>query len=125
MLDQALQERLEPCDRLGRRGGRKDDHELVAAEPAHDVGVAATFLEHRRQRLQRLVEDPAAGDRRILEAITASIGIAESPGDGTDPASLIAAADEAMYRAKQAGGDRICLAAASRPTGARARESRP
>ena len=60
--------------------------------------------------LQRLVENPAAGDRRLLEPITASIGIAESPGNGTDPPALIAAADEAMYRAKQAGGDRNCLA---------------
>lgn len=73
---------------------------------------------------RRLAELPVARDGRRLDPITASIGIAESPAFGTDPATLIAAADEAMYRAKQAGGNRICLAAASRPAGEPARGSR-
>ena len=117
-LATVLEEGRRDADVACRFGG----DEFVVILPAATAAEAIGRLE---PLLQRLVEDPAAGDSRILEAITVSIGIAESPGDGTDPASLIAAADEAMYRAKQAGGDRICLAAASRPTGARARESRP
>jgi diguanylate cyclase (GGDEF)-like protein len=36
-----------------------------------------------------------------------SIGVSEFPGDGSDAASLIAAADEALYLAKQRGRDRV------------------
>ena len=117
-LATVLEEGRRDADVACRFGG----DEFVIILPAATAAEAIGRLE---PLLKRLVEDPAAGDSHTLEAITVSIGIAESPGDGTDPAALIAAADEAMYRAKQAGGDRICLAAASRPTGARARESRP
>ncbi|HIJ37673.1 MAG TPA: EAL domain-containing protein [Rhodospirillaceae bacterium] len=39
--------------------------------------------------------------------VSASIGIAFYPGDGTDSASLIKAADSAMYRAKEQGRNRV------------------
>ena len=35
-----------------------------------------------------------------------SIGIAVSPNDSTDPRNLLAMADQAMYRAKDFGGQR-------------------
>jgi diguanylate cyclase (GGDEF)-like protein len=41
--------------------------------------------------------------------ITLSAGIAQSPEHGTDESELLRAADEAMYTAKQAGGDRISI----------------
>jgi len=39
-----------------------------------------------------------------------SIGIAEYPGDGAEPESLLEAADQAMYLAKNRGGHQICRA---------------
>lgn len=42
--------------------------------------------------------------------ISASIGIALFPAHGSDQTSLLAAADMAMYKAKQAGGNRLCTA---------------
>lgn len=119
---QALAARLSEVLRDDDVACRYGGDELVVILPGATVDEAIGRLE---PLLQRLVEAPAAGDRRILEPVTTSIGIAESPGDGTDPPALIAAADEAMYRAKQAGGNRVCLAAANLPPGARARESRP
>ncbi len=46
----------------------------------------------------------------FLEPITLSLGVAMFPGDGTTPLAILQAADLALYRAKQAGRDRVCLA---------------
>ena len=42
-----------------------------------------------------------------LESISVSIGVSCFPDDGTDITSLINAADEALYRAKEEGRDRV------------------
>src|SRR6185437_9418103 len=54
---------------------------------------------------QKIIDRLGAGfDLHGHEAlVTASIGIAAYPGDGSDAEALIGAADAAMYRAKQAG----------------------
>jgi diguanylate cyclase (GGDEF)-like protein len=39
---------------------------------------------------------------------TISIGVASFPDDGTDLIQVIAAADEALYRAKASGKNRVC-----------------
>ena len=52
-------------------------------------------------------------DHRV--SVTASFGIAAMPGDGTTQVELVAAADEALYRAKRAGKNRIAIAAATEP----------
>ncbi len=42
--------------------------------------------------------------------VQTSIGIAVSPKDSTDPRRLLAMADQAMYHAKDFGGQRLCFA---------------
>lgn len=42
--------------------------------------------------------------------LSVSAGLAASPGDGTRPQDLINKAHEALYRAKVAGRNRVCLA---------------
>lgn len=44
------------------------------------------------------------------QVVTFSIGAALWPRDGADPAAILRAADEALYRAKAAGRDRVALA---------------
>ena len=44
-----------------------------------------------------------------LGAVTISIGIAECPGDSKCPSDIVRMADEALYAAKQAGRNRVCL----------------
>lgn len=43
-------------------------------------------------------------------AVSVSAGMAASPDDGTRPQDLINKAHEALYRAKVAGRNRVCLA---------------
>jgi len=44
-----------------------------------------------------------------LGAVTISIGIAECPTDSKHPSDIVRMADEALYAAKQAGRNRVCL----------------
>ncbi|MFE1599066.1 sensor domain-containing protein [Methylobacterium sp. ID0610] len=52
-----------------------------------------------------------------------SIGIALGPDDGTDPATLLRAADMALYRAKAAGRGTCCFFAAEMETAIQARRA--
>ena len=51
---------------------------------------------------------------RTLDPVTLSIGVALYPADGANPEELLQAADTAMYRAKQEGRDRVCVAQSAR-----------
>ena len=48
------------------------------------------------------------GQRRV--AITVSIGVAEPEASGADPEDVIRAADQALYKAKRAGRNRVFVA---------------
>jgi diguanylate cyclase (GGDEF)-like protein len=51
-------------------------------------------------------------------AVRASIGVAAYPRHGRDQAALFAAADEALYRAKALGRNRVVAAQGDAPTAA-------
>jgi len=48
-------------------------------------------------------------------SMSVSIGVAECPGHGDTPESLIASADAALYQAKGEGRDRVVTAAGAKP----------
>jgi diguanylate cyclase len=90
-------------DLLARLGG--DEFAIVVNENLTQDGLAALALRVLEALRAPLLPSLAAG------AIGASIGIAIFPAHGDSPASLVAAADEAMYSAKRAGKGRFRFAA--------------
>ncbi len=89
---------LRPNDVLGRYGGE----EFIVLLPATAGGQASDVAERLRRTIAgvALSGEPTCG-------VTASIGVAASvtPGDELD--SVLRRADEALYRAKAAGRDRV------------------
>jgi diguanylate cyclase (GGDEF)-like protein len=83
---------------------------IVPGEPIAAKLVASRLLTGLRRH------------RRGLKLPTASGGIAAFPADGETPEQLLQTADLALYRAKDAGGDRVAGAGNPPP---RAREAAP
>ncbi len=94
-----LKEELRGYDAVGRFGGEEFIALLdgVAPETAMNIAVRIT------QAIRALT--PLTADHGCALPITASIGVANYPGDGTSIDELTAAADTAMYTAKTAGRD--------------------
>ncbi len=89
---------LRTTDTLMRLGG--DEFVVVLPDqPKGTEGVSCLL-----QKLSVAIADPLLIDGHRLR-VTASIGVANYPNDGTDARTLLANADAAMYRAKQIGRD--------------------
>ena len=106
---------LRGYDSVGRFGGE----EFVAVLPEVDLATAVRVAERIRRRVGELHIDPSGvvsshlpdtdnvfGTRRL----SASIGVASLPDHGEDLVTLLAAADAALYAAKDAGRDRVVVA---------------
>lgn len=102
----AITKSIRPSDIACRYGGE----ELA-------VVLCEANLECARERAEQLRQ--AIRDTNLthlgqtLPGPTASFGIAVYPANGTKPADLLKAADQALYRAKREGRDRVCAAAAA------------
>jgi len=94
-----MSQALGPADLPGRYGGE----EFVVLLPAATLEQAQAQAERLRQRVR---SQPLALDGGPL-ALSVSIGVAEWAGPDEDMARLLARADEALYRAKHQGRDRV------------------
>lgn len=102
-IAEAIRENLRPMDTAARYGGE----ELVVILPGADaVGAVAAA-----ERLRQAVAQATVGDG--TGPLTVSIGVAIFPPHGESPSELVWEADRAMYEAKLAGRDRVCLARGS------------
>ncbi|WP_295535454.1 sensor domain-containing diguanylate cyclase [uncultured Pseudacidovorax sp.] len=97
---------LRPQDRLGRMGGEEFAVVLPGVSPAEAQAIAERL--RAQVAMQVLATDAQGGD---LYA-TLSIGVAHTDwmGQPVDMHALLLAADEALYRAKAQGRNRIALA---------------
>jgi diguanylate cyclase (GGDEF)-like protein len=96
---------LRPADVVARYGGE----EFCIVLPDTDGGGALVALGMLAQKL-RLLDIVVDGES--LGPLTFSAGVAVFPHDGEGVATLVAAADRALYAAKRRGRDRIVLTSA-------------
>ncbi|MBZ0095288.1 MAG: diguanylate cyclase [Sulfuricella sp.] len=92
-------------DTVSRLGG--DEFVVVLPEiaSAGDAEIAA-------QKIVEAMRSPVKLENQELH-VTTSVGLAVYPQDGGDVVSLMKNADSEMYRAKESGRDRYCIARAS------------
>lgn len=105
-LSDLLMQQARATDRVCRYGGE----EMMLILPEIDTADAMDIAE----RLRRTVETHIfiIPDEKPI-SITVSIGVAVYPGDADTKEALVAAADTAMYQAKQTGRNRVCAHAQS------------
>ncbi len=106
---QALgQSLLRPADILARYGGE----EVVAVLPGTSLEGALALAERMRRQVEGLAIAHAAST--VAPWVTVSLGVAaQVPANHDNPQQVLAAADAALYQAKQAGRNRV--QGASRP----------
>ncbi len=100
-ISDAMRALVHNSDLVGRFGGE----EFVALLPHTGVVEACRVAERVRLRVS---ESVVPVDEKAV-AVTVSIGVAMLGTHGRDLFDLLAAADLALYRAKQNGRDRVCL----------------
>ena len=89
---------IQRCFRAGAEVGRFGGEEYVLAISASPVR-ARVLAEALRRQIQREVN------------VTVSVGIATAQNADWDVRKMVALADKALYEAKHAGKNRVCLAA--------------
>ena len=92
--------RLRSYDELGRYGGE----EFLAVLPGCNLTNALKVAERMRHAMSAVPINTSAGEVEL----TASFGVASfDMAHALNPDAMIAAADEALYRAKRAGRNRV------------------
>jgi len=102
-LGKFLQQHVRGSDIACRYGG--EEFTLVLPEASLEV------TQQRAEEILAAVKDLRVHQgQKVLDPITLSLGAAVFPGHGTTHRALLQAADVALYRAKETGRDRVCLA---------------
>ncbi len=94
-------------DTAARYGGE----EFLVVLPETPASEAQRVAERIRVRLAEEKFKPSGGSAGA--GVTVSIGLAEFPADGKTPEVVIEAADQALYRAKEGGRNRVIVAGAT------------
>ena len=100
-----LTQSVRPYDWVGRWGGE----EFLLVLPGAQLSGGGTIAERIRQAIAATPLELTTGERISLQA---SLGVSSAPDNKNDYPSLeqlVSQADEALYRAKREGRDRVCL----------------
>ena len=109
-LARAITKSIRPSDIACRYGGE----ELVVVLAEANLECARARAEEMRLAIR---DTNLTHLGQTLPAPTASFGVAVYPENGTTPADLLKAANQALFRAKQERRDRVCVAANTAVTG--------
>jgi diguanylate cyclase (GGDEF)-like protein len=101
MVAQQLQQSVRAADTVGRIGG--DEFVVLLAQLSASEAILALA-----EKLRLSLKHPFVVDGHTL-CISCCVGVAVYPQNGADAVSLTKSADEAMYRAKEAGRDCVRL----------------
>jgi len=99
-LGALMWQQLRKVDVPGRVGGE----EFAVLLPGTDLAQAAVFAERLRRRV---ADSTVALDGGAVLSVTISIGMAAMSGTDADCDAALARADEALYRAKRGGRNRV------------------
>ncbi len=118
-LARLVHENVRKGDVFGRFGGE----EFLVIQPETDALAALAAAE----KLRTLVASHpfAHGEKQPLGCLSISGGVAEYPRHGVDAAGVLSAADQALYRAKRGGRNRVLLAGAAEGAPSPPRASEP
>jgi diguanylate cyclase (GGDEF)-like protein len=105
-VSDALREQLRSYDLAGRFGGEEFAILLPQTRESQAFGIAERLRTHIAAMLISIGEDPAGPSLRL----TVSVGVAALERIGPELTDLLAAADSALYRAKQTGRNRTHIA---------------
>jgi diguanylate cyclase (GGDEF)-like protein/PAS domain S-box-containing protein len=106
MLGSFLHQRTRRGDLVCRYGGE----EILLVLPNTALEQATVYAEQLRQSIEELAGDY---EGEPLPHFTVSIGVAAVPEHGSAGETLVPAADQALYRAKAEGRNRVCVADAN------------
>jgi diguanylate cyclase (GGDEF)-like protein len=99
-----MAQKVRSCDVFGRVGG----DEFLAVLPQTDRREAYVLAERLREAVENYVME--IGDQRVVDFVRVSIGIAAFPVNGDTMDNVITAADNAVFEAKEQGGNRVAMA---------------
>jgi diguanylate cyclase (GGDEF)-like protein len=95
---------LRECDTIARYGGE----EFIALLPKTNIEEALGFAEKIRVEIENHNSD------KSKSIVTISSGLASFPGNSLTATTLIELADKALYKAKNSGKNKICIAVPQR-----------
>ena len=98
-----LRARLRAYDITCRIGGE----EIVIVVPGASAEDAGRIAEELRRGIEELV---FLDSERPIRPVTASFGVSAFPSHGAESEELLRAADQALYRAKDEGRNRVSVA---------------
>ena len=94
---------------VGRTGG----DQFMVVLPGSRSETAFILAEEVRKVIEESPIPIQAGEMKSQLAFRISGGVAEYPSDGSDWREILRKADEALYRAKRLGRNRVCLPAST------------
>ena len=100
LVAEAIKAAVRPYDLAARYGGE----EFTVVMPGSSMTSSVAVAERIRKKVGQVAFTTSSGRERH---VTVSIGAAGYPRNAKDPASLLKAADSALYQAKRSGRNRV------------------